>query len=162
MPATELLPPLVISPVPPFERATPLRLVETDCAAVRALTFGDEKPYDRPHSTHAARSARTCWWLRCFACFSASRSATRCRSTAGTISAARGLAQHRRPAWSDALGHRDTGRAARRSAGDRAADHRAEPPLEHRSAGRRDVVCAAHERPIQCGRTRRLERRPSG
>jgi LysM domain len=44
---TELLPPLVISLAPPFERATPLRLVETDAprsiggrAAAKSLTGG--------------------------------------------------------------------------------------------------------------------------
>jgi len=47
LPATELLPPLVISLVPPFERATPLRLVGTDAprsggtrSAAKSLTAG--------------------------------------------------------------------------------------------------------------------------
>ncbi|HZV27130.1 MAG TPA: LysM peptidoglycan-binding domain-containing protein, partial [Acidothermaceae bacterium] len=47
LPAIELLPPLVISLVPPFERATPLRLVETDAprsggsrSATKSLTAG--------------------------------------------------------------------------------------------------------------------------
>jgi LysM repeat protein len=47
VPKTELLPPLVISLVPPFERATPLRLVETDAprsvrsrSAAKSLTAG--------------------------------------------------------------------------------------------------------------------------
>jgi LysM repeat protein len=47
LPKTELLPPLVISLAPPFERATPLRLVETDAlppistrTAAKSLTAG--------------------------------------------------------------------------------------------------------------------------
>ena len=47
VPKTDLLPPLVISLAPPFERATPLRLVETDAqlsistrAAAKSLTAG--------------------------------------------------------------------------------------------------------------------------
>jgi LysM repeat protein len=45
-PKTDLLPPLVISLAPPFERATPLRLVETDAprsgsrSATKSLTAG--------------------------------------------------------------------------------------------------------------------------
>ena len=47
LPKTDLLPPLVISFAPPFERATPLRLVETDAqlsistrTAAKSLTAG--------------------------------------------------------------------------------------------------------------------------
>jgi len=47
LPKTELLPPLVISLAPPFERATPLRLIETDAprsvgsrSAAKSLTAG--------------------------------------------------------------------------------------------------------------------------
>ena len=46
LPKTELLPPLVISLAPPFERTTPLRLVETDAprsgsrSATKSVTAG--------------------------------------------------------------------------------------------------------------------------
>jgi LysM repeat protein len=54
VPKTDLLPPLVISLVPPFERATPLRLVETDTpssfstrTAAKSLTAAQIGPAPR-------------------------------------------------------------------------------------------------------------------